>query len=41
MAMKIQVEFFWVMVPFSVVVECQCFRGPCCLDLWNLGILPQ
>jgi len=34
-------------VPYSVVVGYQHFRGPCCLpssgwsDLWNVGILPQ
>jgi hypothetical protein len=32
MAVKIQVEFFWVVTPCNVV-EYQCFRGPCCLHL--------
>jgi len=33
MAVKIQVEFFWVVSPSSTVVGYQCFRGPCCLNL--------
>jgi len=32
-AVKIQVEFFWVIMPCSVVVGYQCFRGPCCCHL--------
>jgi hypothetical protein len=32
-AVNIQVEGFWVVVPCSVVVGYQCFRGPCCLHL--------
>jgi hypothetical protein len=31
--MKIQVEFFWVVTQYSVVVGYQRFRGPCCLHL--------
>jgi len=44
-----QAEFFWVVMPCSVVVGYQRFGGPCCLrlkpegsvDLRNVGILPQ
>jgi len=28
-----QVKVFWVVMPFIVMVGCQCFRGPCCLYL--------
>jgi len=50
-AVKIQVEFFWVVMPYSAVVEYQRFRGPCCLhlqdeewasmDLRKVAMLPQ
>jgi hypothetical protein len=30
---SIQVKVFWVVMPCSVVVGYQHFRGPCCLDL--------
>jgi hypothetical protein len=33
MAVKIQVEAFWVVTPCSVAVGYQRFRGPCCLHL--------
>jgi hypothetical protein len=33
MAMKIQVEVFWVVRPCSDMVGYQCFGGPCCLYL--------
>jgi len=33
MAVMFQVEIFWVVVPCSVVVRYQCFRGSCCLFL--------
>jgi hypothetical protein len=33
MAVKIQVKFFWVVMPCSVVLGYQCFRHPCCLHL--------
>jgi len=29
----IQVEVLQVVMPFSIVVLYQCFRGPCCLQL--------
>jgi hypothetical protein len=32
-AVKIQVNVFWVVTPYSDVVEHQCFGGPCCLHL--------
>jgi hypothetical protein len=32
-AVKIRDEVFWVVTPYSVVVEYQCFGGPCCLPL--------
>jgi hypothetical protein len=35
MAVKIQVEFLWVVAPCCVVVGCQCCRG------LNFGVLPQ
>jgi len=48
---KIRVEFFWVVMPCSVVIGYQEFRGICCLhlqgecgsnmDFWKVGILPQ
>jgi hypothetical protein len=31
MAVKIQVEVVWVMMPCSVAVGYHCFRGPCYL----------
>jgi hypothetical protein len=31
--MKIQVKFFWVVMPCSDVIGYQHFRGPCCLHL--------
>jgi len=33
MAVKIQVEVFWVVMPCSVVVGHRRFGGPCCLHL--------
>jgi len=33
MAVKIEFVGFWVVVPCSVVVGCQRFRGLCCLHL--------
>jgi len=33
----IQVEVFWVLIPFGVVVGYQCFRGPWCLHLQGKG----
>jgi len=30
-AVRIQVDFFWIVTPRSVVVGCQRFRGPRCL----------
>jgi len=47
-----QVNIFWAAMPYSAVVGCQHFRGPCCLhlqgeidgssmDIWNVSILPQ
>jgi hypothetical protein len=32
-AMKIHIGVFWVVMPHSVVVGCQRFRGPYCLHL--------
>jgi len=29
MLVKIQVKFFWVVMPCSIVVGYRCFRGPC------------
>jgi hypothetical protein len=48
-AVKIQVEVFWVVMVCSVRVGYQCFGGPCCLHLHgevsqclqNVGILLQ
>jgi hypothetical protein len=39
MAVNIQVEDLWVVIPCSVVVECERFRGPYCLQLqdWNVN----
>jgi hypothetical protein len=31
--MKVQVEVFWVVMPYSVVVGYQRFKGPCYLHL--------
>jgi len=28
-----EIVVFWVVVPCSVVVRCQRFKGPCCLHL--------
>jgi len=39
MAVKIQVEVFWVVMPYSAAVGYWCFGGFCCL--WSNGILPQ
>jgi hypothetical protein len=45
MAVKIEFVFFWVVVPFIVVIGYQRFRGLCCLHLHgstvlqNVGIL--
>jgi hypothetical protein len=39
MAVKIQVEFFWVVTSSSVVVGYHCFRGPCCPHLEGHFIL--
>jgi len=33
MAVKIQIEVFWVVMPCSVVLGYKHFRGPCCLHL--------
>jgi hypothetical protein len=33
MVVNIQVKVFWVVTLCTVVVEYQCFRGPCCLHL--------
>jgi len=30
---EIQVEVFWLVTPYSVVVGYQCFEDPCCLHL--------
>jgi len=30
---KIELTVFWVVALCSVVVEYQCFKGPCCLHL--------
>jgi len=30
-SVKIQVEVFWVVMSYNVVVRCQRFRGQCCL----------
>jgi len=32
-AVMLQVEFFWIAIPCSVVVGYQCFGGTCCLHL--------
>jgi len=32
-AVKVHVEFFWVVTPCSVVVGYRCLGGPCCLRL--------
>jgi hypothetical protein len=37
MAVKIQVEVFWVVMPCSVVAGYQRFGGPCCLHLQGTG----
>jgi len=34
-AKKIQVEVSWVVMPCSIVVGYQHFRGLCCLHLWS------
>jgi hypothetical protein len=39
MALMIQVEVFWIMMPCNVVVGYQRFRDPYCILLQ--GILPQ
>jgi hypothetical protein len=39
MAVKIQVEVFWVVMSCGVVVGYQHFRGPCCLHLLKPGSL--
>jgi len=36
-AMKIQVEVFWVVTSYSVIVGYQRFKGPYCLHLQGLG----
>jgi len=36
-----QVEIFLLVTTFSVTLGYQRFRGPCCLNLCNVGILPQ
>jgi len=33
MAVKIQVEVFWIVTQHSVIIGYQHFRGPCCLHL--------
>jgi len=35
MAMKIQVEVFWVVTPFRSVVWYKSFEGPCCRHLYH------
>jgi len=35
-AVNIQVEFFWVVILYSVVVGYQCFRRPYCLHLHSI-----
>jgi hypothetical protein len=40
-AVMSRVEVFWVVTPCSVVVGYHRFRGPCCLHLRNVDILPQ
>jgi hypothetical protein len=35
---KIQVVFFWVVTPCSVVIGYQHFRGPCCLNLQGTSL---
>jgi len=32
-AVKVQIEVFWVVMSYNVVVVYQCFRAPCCLHL--------
>jgi len=51
MAVKIQVEVFWAVMPSSAVVGKQRFGAPCCLHLQgtaevckvlqNVGTIPQ
>jgi hypothetical protein len=35
MAVKMQVEVFWVVMPCSYAAGYQCFRKPCCLHLYT------
>jgi len=34
-AVMFQVDIFWVVTSYNIVVRYQCFRGPCCLHLWH------
>jgi hypothetical protein len=38
MAVILHIEFFWVVMPCSVVVGYQCFRSPCCLHPQGLRV---
>jgi len=33
-AVMFQVQVFWIVTPYIVVVGYQRFRGPCCLHRW-------
>jgi hypothetical protein len=33
MGVNIQVELLWVVMLWSIMVGCHCFRAPCCLHL--------
>jgi hypothetical protein len=35
MVMKVPAEVFWVVMLCNVMVGYQCFRGPCCLNLYS------
>jgi hypothetical protein len=37
---QVEVEVFWVVMPFSVAAGYQCFRGPSCLHLHPEGWYP-
>jgi hypothetical protein len=37
-----KIAVFWIVAPCSLVEVYRRFRGPCCLDLWNVGkLLPD